>query len=91
MKRLAAAMLLIALSIAPSFADAAAMDSSIIPDGTYTVTVEKVQDSQHVLVKMQNGIETVLIAQGGVDFTKIKSANIKVSLVKGKVPVFAAQ
>lgn len=90
MKRLAAS-LLIAMSIVPSFAYAAAMDSSIIPDGTYTVAVEKVQDAQHVLVKMQNGIETVLIAQGSVDFTKIKSTNIKISLVKGKVPVFAAQ
>ena len=78
------------VSLVPSVASAALVDASLIPDGTYTVKVEKVQDAQHALVMMQNGVETILIAQG-VDFSKV-SANetIKISIVKGKVPVFAA-
>jgi hypothetical protein len=90
MRQVLATALFATLTVVPSFAYAA-MDSSIIPDGTYVVKVEKVQDSKHALVMMQNGIETVLIAEGSVDFSKITSATIKVSLIKGKVPVFAAQ
>ena len=90
MRQVLATALFATLAIAPSFAYAA-MDSSIIPDGTYVVKVEKIQDSKHALVMMQNGIETVLIAEGSVDFSKISTTTIKVSLIKGKVPVFAAQ
>jgi hypothetical protein len=50
-----------------------------------------VQDSQHLLVMMQNGIETTLVAQG-IDFSKVKANDtLKISLVKGKVPVFTIQ
>jgi hypothetical protein len=79
------------VTLVPAVASAALVDASLVPDGTYTVKVEKVQDAQHVLVMMQNGVETVLVAQGGVDFSKC-SANqtIKISIVKGKVPVFSA-
>ena len=91
MRQVLATALFATLAIVPSFAYAA-MDSSIIPDGTYVVKVEKVQDSKHALVMMQNGIETTLIAEGGVDFNKVKSnETIKISLIKGKVPVFAVQ
>lgn len=77
--------------LAPSVASAALVDAALVPDGTYVVKVEKVQDSQHLLVMMQNGIETTLIAQG-IDFSKVKpNDTLKISLVKGKVPVFTIQ
>lgn len=91
MRHVLASGLFIALSIVPSLALASTVDSSLVPDGTYVVKVEKVQDSQHALVMMQNGVETMLVAQGAVDFSKVSSnETIKISLVKGKVPVFAA-
>jgi hypothetical protein len=89
MRHILATALLATLTVVPSLAYAA-MDASIIPDGTYVVKVEKIEDSKHALVLMQNGIETVLIAEGSVDFSKISTPSIKVSLIKGKVPVFAA-
>jgi ribonuclease PH len=78
------------VTVVPSVASAAIVDASLVPDGTYVVKVEKVQDGQHMLVMMQNGVEVVLVAQG-IDFSKC-SANqtLKISIVKGKVPVFAA-
>lgn len=73
-------------------AQAAMVDSSLVPDGTYVVKVEKVEDASHAVVMMQNGVETTLIATGAVDFSKVKAnSTIKVSVVKGKVPVFAIQ
>jgi hypothetical protein len=79
------------VALAPAMASAALVDASLVPDGTYVCKVEKVEDAQHLLVMMQNGIETTLIAQG-IDFTKVKANDtIKVSLVKGKVPVYVIQ
>jgi hypothetical protein len=87
---LVAACILAALF--PAMASAAVVDATLVPDGTYTVKVEKVQDAQHALVMMQNGVETVLVAQGSADFSKVKANDtIKVSIVKGKVPVLAVQ
>lgn len=78
--------------IAPALASAAAVDPSLVPDGTYVVKVEKVQDSQHATVLMDNGVETTLVAQGSADFSKVKAnETIKISLIKGKVPVYAIQ
>jgi hypothetical protein len=80
------------LALAPSMASAGVVDASLVPDGTYTAKVEKVQDAQHALVMMQNGIETVLVAQGSADFSKCKANDtIKISIIKGKVPVVAIQ
>jgi hypothetical protein len=79
-------------ALLPALASAALIDASLVPDGTYTVKVEKVQDAQHALVMMQNGVETVLTAQGSADFSKVKpNDTIKISIIKGKVPVFAVQ
>jgi len=79
-------------ALVPSLASAAVIDASLMPDGTYTAKVEKVQDAQHALVMMQNGVETVLVGQGSVDFSKCKpNDTIKISIIKGKVPVFAIQ
>ena len=78
--------------VAPVLASAAAVDPSLVPDGTYTVKVEKVVDSQHATVLMDNGVETTLVAQGSADFSKVKAnETIKISLIKGKVPVYAIQ
>jgi len=83
--------LLIAAAMFPWMASATAIDASLVPDGTYIVKVEKVQDPQHLLVMMQNGVETTLVAQG-VDFGKVKTNDtIKVSIVKGRVPVYSIQ
>ena len=71
---------------------AATIDATLIPDGTYVVKVEKVADAQHVMVVMANGMETTLIARTGVDFNKLKpNDTIKISVIKGVVPVYAVQ
>lgn len=79
-------------TLAPAIATAATVDATLIPDGTYVVKVEKVEDAQHATVMMNNGIETILLATGGASFSKVKASDtIKVSIVKGKVPVLAVQ
>jgi len=77
--------------LAPGLALAAnTIDASLIPDGTYTVKVEKVVDNKHIQVTMDNGAETTLSAgRDTVDFGKIKpSDSVKLSLIKGSVMVF---
>lgn len=86
--------LLFALTVfaVPASAIAAPISASLIPDGTYVVKVEQVNDAQHLTVKMDNGMETTLTATGTVSFAKVKAnQTIKVSLIKGKVPVYAIQ
>lgn len=83
---------LFAFLAAPAAALATTVSASLIPDGTYVVKVEQVNDAQHVTVKMDNGMETTLAATGSVSFNKVKANDtIKVSLIKGKVPVFIVQ
>ncbi len=83
---------LILAALVPATASAAVVDASLMPDGTYTVKVEKIQDAQHALVMMQNGVETVLVAAGSADFSKCKpNDTVKISIIKGKVPVLAVQ
>lgn len=92
MKRLIPLLAFLVASVAPAAVLAAnTIDSSLIPDGTYTVKVEKVVDSKHVLVTMDNGAETTLGAgRDTVDFSKVKpSDQIKLSLIKGNVMVYA--
>lgn len=74
----------------PAAAMAATVDASLIPDGTYTVKVEKIVDSKHITVAMDNGTQTTLSAgRDSVDFTKIKPADqVKLSLIKGTVMVY---
>ncbi len=69
----------------------AVVAASTIPDGTYTVKVERVVDPKHVLVAMDNGNETTLGAgRDTVDFTKVRSDDqLKVSLIGGSVMVYA--
>lgn len=83
---------LFTFAAAPVAALAATVSATLIPDGTYVVKVEQVSDAQHVTVRMDNGMETVLTATGSVNFGKVKANDtIKVSLIKGKVPVYAVQ
>jgi hypothetical protein len=91
-KRLFPLFAFLVASLAPAATLAGnSIDPSLIPDGTYTVHVEKVIDPKHVLVTMDNGAETTLPAgRDSVDFSKIKpSDSIKLSLIKGSVMVYA--
>jgi hypothetical protein len=85
---------LIAALAAPAAAVAGnTVDPSLIPDGTYTATVEKVVDSKHVLVKLDNGMEAELTTNhSNVDFSKVApNDHIKMSLIKGLVAVYIKQ
>ena len=54
---------LAALTLAPVAGFAAnTVDATLIPDGTYSVKVERVVDAKHILVVMDNGTETTLSA-----------------------------
>ena len=74
----------------PGIALATTIDASLIPDGTYTVKVEKLIDAKHVQVAMDNGAETTLSAgRDGMTFAKFKAGDsVKLSLIKGQVMVF---
>jgi len=76
--------------LGPAAAGAATVSPTAIPDGTYTVKVEKTLDSKHIQVLMDNGSETTLVAgRSTVDFSKIQpSDQIKVSIIKGTVMVY---
>ena len=80
----------LAALIAPVATLAAMVDATQIPDGTYTVKVDKVVDSKHLQVSMDNGLQTTLSAgRDSVDFSKIKPADqVKLSLIKGSVMVY---
>lgn len=77
--------------LAPVAALATTIDATLIPDGTYTVKVERVIDAKHMLVTMDNGAETTLSAgRDSVDFSKCKqNDSVKLSLIKGSVMVYA--
>jgi hypothetical protein len=91
--RFSVAPALVALAaLLPMVASAAPVDPTLVPDGTYIVKVEKVEDTSHLLVLMQNGVETTLIATGSANFGTVKNNDtVKISLIKGKVPVFLVQ
>lgn len=93
MKKLVVPFALALAIAAPTAVLAATVDASLIPDGTYTVKVEKVLDNSHLLVLMQNGVETTITAKStSVDFSKVKANDtIKLSLIRGQVPVFLIQ
>ena len=89
-KTIAAIALAMGVAV-PSIAFAAnTIDATLIPDGTYTVKVEKVVDSKHIQVTMDNGAETTLPGgRDSVDFGKVKAGDqVKLSLIKGQVMVY---
>jgi hypothetical protein len=47
---------------------AALVDPSLIPDGDYKVTIEKVVDNKHIVVRMDNGIESEIPAAKTLTF-----------------------
>lgn len=69
---------------------AASIDAALIPDGTYTLKVQKVVDSSHLQVAMDNGSTTTLTAgRPTVDFSKVQANDsLKASIIKGAVVVF---
>lgn len=69
------------------------IDASLIPDGTYTVKVQKVIDAKHIFVSLDNGSQTTLVAgRANVDFTKVKDGDsLKLSTSKGTVLVYLDQ
>ncbi|MFN2529286.1 MAG: hypothetical protein ABR584_11290 [Candidatus Baltobacteraceae bacterium] len=91
-KSIAAIALLATTTLAP-LAAKADVDASLIPDGTYTVKVQKIVDAQHMTVVMQNAVKTTVSAnRATMDFTKLApNDNVKMSLGKGKVLVFVKQ
>ncbi|HEY5350768.1 MAG TPA: hypothetical protein VIJ64_13570 [Candidatus Lustribacter sp.] len=77
--------------LAPVVASASLIDASLVPDGIYVVKVEKVIDPAHLLVAMQNGVETTLTPSKNT-FVNVKpNDTIKITLVQGKVRVYAVQ
>jgi hypothetical protein len=92
LNKLAATLLCAAATVVPIASRAAAVDPALIPDGTYVVKVERVEDARHLLVMMRNGVETTLIARSTIDFSKVKANDtLKISLIKGIVPVYIVQ
>jgi hypothetical protein len=92
MKTILASLLFAASAAIPAAAFATTVDATMIPDGTYTVKVEKVQDPKHVLVMMQNGIETMLAARDATNFGSLKANQmVTISVVKGEVPNYTVQ
>ena len=91
-KTIAALSLLTATLVAP-LAARADVDATLIPDGTYTVKVQKVVDANHMIIVMQNSVKTEVTAnRPTMDFTKLApNDNVKMSLGKGKVLVFVKQ
>lgn len=88
-KKLSLVALLMAL-VMPAIALANAVDATMIPDGTYTVKVEKLVDAKHIQVTMDGGVETTLTSgRDTVDFGKIKPGDqVKLSVIKGAVMVY---
>ncbi|MBV8748358.1 MAG: hypothetical protein JO103_01455 [Candidatus Eremiobacteraeota bacterium] len=95
MHRLLSSIALAAALATPAAALAAdvTIDASLIPDGTYTVHVDKVVNAQHILVTMQGTMKTDL-ASGKADVTftdKVKANDdLRIVLAKGKVLSFEA-
>lgn len=76
------------LCSAPAFA--AKINASLIPDGNYTITVEKVVDASHIAARMDNGVEVDLkAAKATVVFSNTTPPRIKVFMVQGEVVFFA--
>lgn len=76
--------------LAPIAAWSATIESSAIPNGTYTVKVQKVVDPKHVDVLLSNGSEATLPAgRASVDFSKVQiNDQLELSVIGGNVMVF---
>ena len=76
--------------LSTAVAQAAMVDASTFPDGTYTATVERVVDAKHVQVLIDGKETTLPAGRDSIDFSKVKTNDqIKLSLIKGAVVVYA--
>lgn len=90
MKNIGLSFALLVGCLAPLCARAAMVDPASFPDGTYTATVERVVDAKHVQVVIDGKEATFAAGRDSVNFTTIKSNDqIKVSLIKGQIVVYA--
>jgi hypothetical protein len=81
----------LAVFIAPIAVRAALVDPALIPDGEYKVTIEKVVDSKHIIVKMDNGIESEVPATKTLSFDGASAAKTaRLFIYKGVVITFRA-
>ena len=84
MKRVLLCAALSALSFGTAFANK--IDPALIPDGMYTITVERVVDAEHLSARMENGVEVDLkAAKHTVTFSPSMPAKIKIYMVQGEV------
>jgi hypothetical protein len=68
------------------------VDAALIPDGDYVVTVERVVDAKHILVKMDNGIESQIPAAATVTFdTGSRIQRAKIFVYKGLVITYKSE
>lgn len=81
----------LAAFLVPVAARASLVDPALIPDGEYKVTVEKVVDSKHIIVKMDNGIESEVPAAKTLSFDSTSSVKTaRLFIYKGVVITFRA-
>ncbi len=79
----------LAAFMAPIAANASLVDPALIPDGEYKVTIEKVVDSKHIVVKMDNGIESEVPAAKTLTFDgATASKTARLFIYKGVVITF---
>ncbi len=85
MRKEALIFALLAFTI-PAAACAALVDPSLIPDGDYTVVVEKIVDAKHIVVKMDNGVEAQIPAAKSMSFDPgVHVTKAKIFVYKGVV------
>ncbi len=79
--------------LTPVASYASMVEATLIPDGSYLVKVEKIVDPTHITVALvHSGLESTLESTGSAHFDAIKVNDmLKVSIIKGKVPVYAEQ
>lgn len=68
------------------------VNPSLIPDGDYVVTIERIVDSKHIIVRMDNGIESQIPAAATVSFdagSHMKHA--KIFVYKGLVITYKSE
>lgn len=77
------------LALAQANVRAALVDPSLIPDGDYKVTIERVLDDKHILVRMENGIESRLSAAKTLTFDGAAASKAaRIFIYKGTVITF---
>ena len=86
------ALVILAAFVLPGEALAAKIAATLLPDGLYTVVVERVADGEHMTVRMETGLEVDLKAASHTVTFSPATANARVSIyiVEGEVVSVAA-